>query len=269
MGDDPPPPLLARSVGAAARNLYGFPRAPAREALARSCHRWLSGVRAAPRVLGSPTLWGPSGRARVGSRGLVTLVVSMLLAGCGGLPGTEEEAIALVDAIDGSCSGIHDPIQLPDVFRLSRTWIKVEPTDFVAAEIRRESERQDRVIVDLPAVDFEVIVVHPKHESIVLSSPVAVREDKFRGLETVSSFGGSVYVTVTKQGRDQPSGASWLVWIDSTGGAHFLGDCSPYLWTRTLRLFADDTRWTGTEEELLLRLIHRGPEFDALHEWTW
>lgn len=196
------------------------------------------------------------------------VAVSMiLLLGCGA-PGSEQSVIAQVDAADASCSGVQDPILLANLFGLGGNWIKAQTADLVAAEIGRESHPQDRVIVDLPVIEIEVISVRPKDE-VVLSMAITVREDRFDRLEIASSLGGPVYVQLFKQGKDRPSSAKGMVWIDSVGDIHFLGDCAPFYWTEPMGRFAGSIGWQGTQEELLLALINREPEFEALKQWTF
>jgi len=198
--------------------------------------------------------------------GLVA-VLMVLLAGCDALE-SEQSVVAQVDTADSSCSGLQDPILLANLFELGGSWIKAETADLVAAEIGRESHPQGRVIVDLPVIEVEVISVKPKDE-IVLSVAITVREDRSDRLEIASSVGGPVYVQLFKQGRDRPASAKGLAWIESGGDVHFLGNCAPFYWTEPLGRFAGDIGWQGTQEELLLALINRGPEFEALKQWTF
>lgn len=196
---------------------------------------------------------------------LIAASLVSVLSGCVG--SGSQDVLAQVDAIDSSCAHVSDPILLVDAFRAGGVWMKAPAANLVAAEIGRESHPQDRVVVGAPEAFAESIRVRPVERGVI-SKPFHVREDRFQALEAVASLGGPVYFRVFDQTDDRAS-VNWLAWVDSVGGVHFLGGCAPALWTEPLGRFTEDIEWRGTQEKLLLALINREPELEALRTWTY
>lgn len=175
-------------------------------------------------------------------------VMAFGFAACGE-PGEVGDAgvIPQVDTSPDWCTTV-DPIRLPGLFALGGAWYETDTANLID---RVGDRRDDDVWLD--GLGTTAVALGDEAWDGISDGLINVSGYRFEPLEVAATSGGTVYIQVFEEGEEFRT--KGLVWIDSAGDVHFLGDCAWMFWTEPFAQFAESIGWAGTEEQLLRRVI--------------
>ncbi len=180
-------------------------------------------------------------------RCLICVAVAALAFAACGEPG-EAGVIPQVDTSPDWCTTVDHPILLPGLFAFGGVWYQ---TDTVKVTEHVDERRNDDVWLD--GLGTLAVVLGDAALEGISDGPINVSGYRFRPLEIAASVGGTVYLQVFQEGQEFRT--KGVVWVDSVGNVHFLGDCAWMFWTEPFTQFAESIGWTETEEALLRLVI--------------